>query len=583
MGNSNKGATVKIQDMEKYTSAVTLSDMEVFVYPELMYSLVLANIMSPNIWRWLQEDTFKKLEGKTPYRKLMRMRQFIMDEYEFNLDIETWGMTSKTDELNRFAHVIPPEDVAKSNALFGYQGDKYYFDVDIRRHFGLDKYDDDAIPYWKTETVETMDGFQYKQGYTKKAGECVSLSSLYAAAAFIVCGIPLDDIYMVLTPLHSQNFIDIREGVITNNRRVITKPMWFNGTAISMKAQRAMRNENITIVSHNTGSIHCLYKDATIDPEAYKHLSSRLGQFLAADFNLLIFSNFLRDCGKFQKYFQFCHHHRGQEKFINAETLYKYEHSSRFRIADETYEKLLDEVSSEDYSIYKITSRMCCEQLRAFMEYENIDLRTTQGQAKLKEYLKGHILEIDEFVESLVNFMFLNPLLPSMDKEFTHVDPIKLDPAWSREEVIEYLQSIRHTNPTVDLAFYAYRDMETCDWEPFVRAALQRNPVSIERADCLSTDDVCRWLGTMVNESVYDGKRLAQPDEVANFRRADGVEKAFTLANIIRNNTPDLEIGITIDRENVIVKADKEYRFVSSKGLAKTIKVHPNGELDISG
>ena len=245
--------------MEKYTSAVTLSDMEVFVYPELMYSLVLANIMSPNIWRWRQEETFKKLEGKTPYRKLMRMRQFIMDEYEFNLDIETWGMTSKASELERFAHVIPPEDVAKSNALFGYQGDKYYFDVDIRRHFGLDKYDDDAIPYWKTETVEGMDGFQYKQGYTKKAGECVSLSSLYAAAAFIVCQIPLDDIYMVLTPLHSQNFIDIREGVITNNRRVITKPMWFNGTAISMKAQRAMKNENITIVSHNTGSIHCLY------------------------------------------------------------------------------------------------------------------------------------------------------------------------------------------------------------------------------------------------------------------------------------------------------------------------------------
>jgi hypothetical protein len=358
--------------------------------------------------------------------------------------------------------------------------------------------------------------------------------------------------------------------------------MWFNGTAISMKAQRAMRNENITIVGHNTGSIHCLYKDATIDPDAYKHLSSRLGQFLAADFNLLIFSNFLRDCGKFQKYFQFCHHHRGQDKFIKAETLYSYEHGSRFRIADETYEKLLDEVSSEDYSIYKITGRMCCEQLRAFIEYENIDLRSAGGLAKLKEYLKGHVREIDEFVESLVDFMFLNPLLPSMDKQFTHVDPIKLDPAWSRQEVIEYLQSIRHKNSTVDLAFYTYRDMETCHWEPFVRAALQRNPVSIERADCLSTDDVCRWLGTMVNESVYDGKRLAQPDEVANFRRADGIEKAFTLANIIRNNAPELEIEIVIDHENVIVKADKEFRFVSSKGLKKLIKVSKNGDLNIS-
>jgi len=52
---------MKIKDMEKYTSAITMSDMEVFVYPELMYSLVLANIMSPNIWRWRQEETFKKI------------------------------------------------------------------------------------------------------------------------------------------------------------------------------------------------------------------------------------------------------------------------------------------------------------------------------------------------------------------------------------------------------------------------------------------------------------------------------------------------------------------------------------------
>lgn len=572
---------MKIQDMEKYTSAITLSDMEVFVYPELMYSLVLANIMSPNIWRWRQEEAFKKLEGKNPFRKLMRLRQFIMDEYEFNLDIETWGMTAKSSELERFAHVIPPEDVARSNALFGYQGDKYYFDVDIRRHFGLDKYDDDAIPYWKTETVEGMDAFQYKEGYTKKAGECVSLSSLYAAAAFIVCGIPLEDIYMVLTPLHSQNFIDIRGGVITNNRRVITKPMWFNGTAISMKAQRAMKNENITIVAHNTGSIHCLYEDATIDQQAYKHLSDRLGQFLAADFSLLIFANFLRDRGMFQKYFQFCHHHRGQDKFVKAEVLYNYEHGSNFGIAGDSYEKLLDEVSNEDYSIYKITGRMCCEQLRAFIEYESIDLRKVESKAKLKEYLKGHIREIDEFVKSLVDFMFSEASLPSDDKKFSHVDPITIDPAWSREEVIEYLQSLRATNSTVDLAFYAYRDMQTCSWEPFVKAALERNPVSIEMANLMSTKEVCRWLGTMVNESVYEGKRLAQPDEAANFCRADGVEKAFVLANIIRNTTPNSEIVIVIDHENVTLKTDKMYRFTSSKGLKKTIIVAPNGDLNI--
>ena len=74
------------KDLEKYSSAITLSDMEVFVFPELMYSLVLANIMSPLLWRWRQVDCFAKLEGKTSYRRLMRMRQYIMDEFDFNLD-----------------------------------------------------------------------------------------------------------------------------------------------------------------------------------------------------------------------------------------------------------------------------------------------------------------------------------------------------------------------------------------------------------------------------------------------------------------------------------------------------------------
>ena len=74
----------------------------------------------------------------------------------------------------------------QSNALFGYEGDKYYFDIDIRKHFGLDKFDSDIIPYWKTETVEAMTAFRYKDNFSKGAGECVSLSSLYAAAMFII-------------------------------------------------------------------------------------------------------------------------------------------------------------------------------------------------------------------------------------------------------------------------------------------------------------------------------------------------------------------------------------------------------------
>jgi hypothetical protein len=569
---------MKIQDLEKYSSAITLSDMEVFVFPELMYSLVLANIMSPVFWRWREEETFKKLSGKSTYRTLMRMRQYVMDEYEFNLDLNTWGLTHKDAELKRFSPYISPEDIGRSNALFGYTGDKYYFDVDIRRHFGLDQYDGDIIPYWKTETIEAMNAFRLKPGYSTGAGECVSLSTLYAAAAFVVCGIPLDDIYMVLTPLHSQNFIDINEGIITNNRRLVTKPMWFNGTEISDKAQRAIRNEQVTIVANNTGYIHCFYDTATIDKTSYEKFSGLLNKYLTAELNHLNFANFLRSKGKYQKYFQFCRHRRGEKMFVKAEALFGYEHGSRFRIYDETFDKLLADVSEEDFEIYKITDRLCCEQLMAFVDYEKIDIYNPDDQHKLARFIAPFAKDdAQACVEDLADFLRITPRLPGSDKQYKTTEPIKIESGWPREQVIEYLESIRDQNITADLAFYAYRDMARCDWRPFIKAAVERCPVSIEKYADEGVNQVYSQLKVLSDESIYDGPRLAQPDEVANYNTGDGVEKAFTLANILHQRQPEAPIEIHIEKDRAIVKAVKEYTFNSSKGLEQTIHVSTDG------
>ena len=222
------------QDIEKRSSAYTLSDMEIFIFPELMYSLVLANIMSPRLWQWRQDPWFDGMLRMTPYRRITRLKQFIMDHYTFNLDLDTWGLTTQERELARFQDFIDPGTLAKSNALFGYQGDKYYFDSGIRQHFGLDKYEGNVIPYWKTETVEAMDAFRFRPSYPTGAGACVSLATLYAAALFVVAGVPLKQIYLMATPLHSQNYVDIGDGILTNNRRLVTKNMWFNGTELSV-------------------------------------------------------------------------------------------------------------------------------------------------------------------------------------------------------------------------------------------------------------------------------------------------------------------------------------------------------------
>jgi hypothetical protein len=555
--------------------------MEIFVFPELMYTLVLANIMSPIIWQWRKLDCFKKLEGKNSYRKLMRLRQFIMDEFEFNLDLETWGLTSKAKELKRFEKFVSPGDITKSNALFGYHGDKYYFDVDIRRHFGLDKYDSDIIPYWKTETVEAMNAFRLKEGYKTAAGECVSLDALYAAAAFIVCEIPLEDIFMILTPLHSQNFIDLQDGILTNNRRLVTKTMWFNGTAISNKAQRALRNENITIVAHSSGYVHCLYKDATIDKKLYQDFSRKLDSYLSAELSLSVFANFLRSNQKYQKFFQVCRECHGQAQFLKAEVLFRYEHGSNYRVADKTFDKLLADISDEDFVPYQLPGRIRCDELDEFIEKQKPDIKSIGGKAAFRKYVEPVIPEAQRFVDELADFMHIEVKLPASEKNFLPAEPIEISVEQSREQIIDYLKQVRQSNSTADLAFYSYRDMESCNWLPFVRAAVQRNPVSIQMVKAMSIKEIYAWLEQMKDASIYDGRRLAQPDEVANYKTGDGLEKAFLLANVIRERNPEQDVEIIADNNLVILKGQHEHRFVSNKNLEKSIIISTDGKIAV--
>lgn len=566
-------------NLEKYSSAITLSDMEIFVFPELMYSLVLANLMSPAIWKWKEEDCFKKLEGKSPWRRLMRMRQYVMDEYEFNLDLNTWGLTDKETEMSRFEPWMPREQLAKSNALFGYEGDKYYYDVDIRRHFGLDAYEGDIIPYWKTETVEAMNAFRLKDGYTMGAGECVSLSTLYAAAAFIVCGIPLEDIYMVLTPLHSQNFLDIQDGVITNNRRLVTKAMWFNGTEISNKAQRAIRNEQVTIVAHTTGYIHCLYPEATIDKSVYEKFGGMLRSYLSTELNAMNVANFLRSNTQYWRHFQFCRYRRGERMFVKSEVLFGYEHGSRFRIYDETFDKLLEEVSSEDYSRNKFLDRICCEQLMAFIDYEKINIHKAEDRHKLARFLSPFVPNAEQWVAELLDFLHIEPTLPNANKDYRRVEPIVINPGWSREEIIDYLEGLRDKNPTVDLAFYALRDMARCDWRPFVKAAIERSPVSAEKAEGMNVESIHHWLTGLPGASIYDGTRLAQPDEVANYSTGDGIEKAFFMASVLSRRGEQKQFELSIRPDQVTLKAGdvRTFTFDSVKGLTADIAIDQKG------
>ena len=559
------------QEMQRKSSAVTLSDMEMFIFPELIYSLVLANIMSPRIWRWRDDPWFAGLERMKPYRRISRLKQFIMNNYAFNLDLDTWGLTTKEQELARFADFIDEETLARSNALFGYEGDRYYFDIDIRTHFGLDNYQGNVIPYWKTETVEAMDAFRHKPDYTSGAGECVSLAALYAAALFIVAGIGLEDIYLMATPLHSQNFVDLDDGILTNNRRLVTKNMWFNGTALSAQARRALENERVTMVAHASGCIHTVYAQASIDPKVYDHFSKRLSTYLKTSITDSLLGNFLRQDHAVQKCFQVRWSAHGCNRYIAAERVFAYEHGSPYRINDNTRDRLMNEIEMSEFHPGILPSRIVLNDLEDFLRTNPIDICQPEEVQRLKKHFASDCLSAEIAIDNLTQFCRVRPQLPDTDKKTFRPDPapLAIDTEMSREEIATRLNDIRTQNTTAAMAFYAYRDLTLTESDPFLVAALQRNPVSIEGARQLSTAAVLEKISALPEVSIYDeAGRLAQPDEVWNYGRGDGLEKALLLANILGSRHPGENLSIHIQPNHVCLEAGNvTHDFASAKSL----------------
>ncbi len=578
MGSRLKKDFSDKKELEKYSSAFTLSDMEIFIFPELFYPLILADIMSPQLWAWREDPWFADIDKKSFISKANRIKQYIIQNYVFNLDLSTWGLTSKTAEIARFSDFFDMDMLRQSNALFGYEGDKYYFDIDIRKHFGLDKYDSDIIPFWKTETIEAMTAFRYKENFTSGAGECVSLSALYAAAMFVVGRVPLEKIFLIATPLHSQNFIIEKDGLITNNRRIVTKNMWYNGTSLSEKARRAMENEKVTIVSHISGYIHTLFNEASIDPDSYKYFSIKLKEFLVTDLTNLIFINFLRFKSKYKNLFQFRCECSGKQRYISLEKMFEYEHTSKFNVSMEARESLVKEIEGDEFHLSPIQGKIMLNDI------ENIIVKHSGKSLEEieNEFIKtaGIVSEsiIQEMFKDLKDFIYINPQIPDFKKNYITTPRLKITNENTRSQIIELINSHKENSELALLSLYVYRQMDIIEWLPFIKAAIERNPVCFTDLNGKSISEVYNILINLPEESIYDGCRLALPDEVWNFRRGDGIEKALVLADFLIHNNSTSSVAIVINGEKVHLSCKGEdFHFTSNKNLKKSISISGSG------
>jgi len=351
----------------------------------------------------------------------------------------------------------------------------------------------------------------------------------------------------------------------------VTKNMWFNGTALSAQARRALENERVTVVAHETGWIHILFPDATIDPGAYSRFAGKLRKFLQSPLTPELLGNFVRHSPELQTCFQSRWRNFGVDHYIEMERLLQYERDFPYRFNDDTRERLFMEVAGEDFAPHPLPNRIIIDDLEQLVRQQRVDIRTPQGFALLVEQVGRSCPSAQDAIERLRTFCWTDPRLPDpATKTFARDQaPLELDSGMDREQVIARLEAVRESNELAELAFYAYRDLSRTQVEPFLRAALERCPVSVAAGALLDDDAVIRTVEGLTGESIYDETgRLAQPDEVWNYGRGDGVEKALLLANIFRARHPEESILVHVAPDSAELQAgDRVIGFSSEKGL----------------
>ena len=260
--------------LEKYSSAITLSDMEVFIFPELLFALVLANIMSPALWKWKTVPWFAGMDSLNQYRRLLRTKQYIIDRFSFNLDLDTWGLTTKEKELARFSPFIEPGSARAEQCVCSAMRETNTTSTSTSAGIS----DLTNTPQTLSPTGKRKPWRPWRRSATNRDTQAGRANACpFRRCTRARCSwwrrVPLEKIYLMATPLHSQNFVDINDGIITNNRRIVTKNMWFNGTELSEKARRALQHERVTVVAHHTGHIHTLYDTATMSRRVLRSFS----------------------------------------------------------------------------------------------------------------------------------------------------------------------------------------------------------------------------------------------------------------------------------------------------------------------
>jgi hypothetical protein len=254
--------------------------------------------------------------------------------------------------------------------------------------------------------------------------------------------------------------------------------------------------------------------------------------------------------------------------------MFEYEHSSKYHVSFETRELLLNEIEGDEFHLSPVQGKIMLNDIeRIFMDGKGKSLSSFRN-----EFVKsaGDIPEnlLNELFHDLQEFIHTDPKIPENNKIYIDTEIPAISLADTREEITETINNLAAKSETARLTLYVFRQMDKIDWLPLIKAAIERNPVCFNDLNGKSVRKVFEIINNLPDESIYGDKRLALPDEVWNFRRGDGIEKALLLADIIVQNDHQASLLIEIGKNKASLNYNgKDFHFRSSKSFIKTIRI----------
>lgn len=273
---------------DKLSSAVSLTVMEIDYYPnELVPAFLLANLMSPSLWAWRSEKRAQGNDGAllSAKNRLNQLQRFF-HRYTFVIlpdkpGGDLWGLLGYAEEEKRFGSEFTNRIRAEYDATF-----RKLLEDNPESQFGQiinqPYYKEGLFPRLKNETLEVMNAFARIDPQGRRAGKCIGLGMLWAAAMAVWGCFPLDRITITGNRAHMFVYLDEEGGHLLNNTK------WFSNTRINNRSELSEFVREVASGTETTffyipavGMCHCPAKTSEIPRNRITDIYAGIGDFVS--------------------------------------------------------------------------------------------------------------------------------------------------------------------------------------------------------------------------------------------------------------------------------------------------------------